>query len=123
MATRPAHHLLATPPKQDRRKVTIFDCACLTDYGWASSHEYWAFIVAQKHPALSGREQEVSQVLADPDEIRQSRKDPKDYLFYRGRPPRWLCSVARREPEAGFLITAYPTDAVKAGVTVWTRSK
>ena len=33
------------------------------------------------------------------------------------------CAVARREDGSGFLITAYPTDAVKAGESVWTRSK
>ena len=101
----------------------VFEIATPLGFVVSCSREYWAFIVAQKHPALSGREQEVAQVLAGPDEIRQSRKDPNVYLFYRGRSPRWLCAVARQEQETGFLITAYPTDALKAGVTVWTRSK
>jgi hypothetical protein len=37
--------------------------------------------------------------------------------------PGGLCAVARREDGTGFLITAYPTDTVKAGETIWIRSK
>jgi hypothetical protein len=32
---------------------------------------------------------------------------------------RWACAVARRNDNGGFLITAYPTDAIKEGVRVW----
>lgn len=85
--------------------------------------EYWEFIVAHKHPVLRGAERGIMQVLADPDEVRRSRQDPAVLLFYRGAGPRWLCAVARRENGTGFLITAYPTDAVKAGETLWTRSR
>jgi hypothetical protein len=102
---------------------SVFEIATPLGFVVSCSREYWAFIVGQKHPVLSDREQDVAQALADPDEIRQSRKDPNVYLFYRGGSPRWLCAVARRAQGSGFLITAYPTDAIKAGVTVWTRSK
>ena len=84
---------------------------------------YWQFIVSEKHPVLAGHEAEVKATLSDPDEIRRSRKDPQVLLFYRGKTPRWMCAVVRRGDGAGFLITAYPTDAVKAGETIWTRSK
>jgi hypothetical protein len=43
--------------------------------------------------------------------------------IYRGQKPRWLRAVVRRSDGAGFLITAYPTDAVKAREMVWTRSR
>ncbi len=84
---------------------------------------YWRFIVSEKHPVLAGREEDVKATLSDPDEIRRSRKDPQVLLFYRGSVPRWLCAVARRSDRTGFLITAYPTDVVKAGETIWTRSR
>ena len=87
------------------------------------TRRYWEFIVTHKHPVLRGHEVEVSQVLADPDEVRRSRKDPTVLLFYRGSVPRWLCAVARREDGSGILITAYPTDAIKAGERIWTRSR
>jgi len=80
-------------------------------------------LVTEKHPVLAGREEEVRQVLADPDEVRRSRKDPGVPLFYRGLSPRWLCAVARRQDGAAFLLTAYPTDAIKAGESIWTESK
>ncbi len=87
------------------------------------TRQYWNFIVSEKHPALTGQEEAVAQVLRDPDEVRRSRKDRAVLLFYRGKHPRWLCAVTRREDGTGFLITAYPTDAIKAGETLWTRSR
>lgn len=84
---------------------------------------YWRFIVTEKHPVLAGREAEVRDTLSDPDEIRRSRKDPRVLLFYRGHKPRWICAVVRRGDGAGFLVTAYPADVVKAGETIWTRSR
>jgi hypothetical protein len=96
----------------------------LTPLGFTArcTRAYWQFIISEKHPALAGREMEVKATLADPDEIRRSRRDSQVLLFYRGIAPRWLCAVVRRSDDAGFLITAYPTDAVKAGETIWTRS-
>lgn len=84
---------------------------------------YWEFVVMHKHPVLRGREREVQETLANPDEVRRSRKDWNVLLFYRGAAPRWLCAVARRGEGSGFLITAYPTDAIKIGEVIWTRSK
>jgi hypothetical protein len=66
---------------------------------------------------------EVGAALADPDEIRRSRKDSNVLLFYSGGSPRWICAVARRENGEGFLITAYPTDTIKAGEQIWKKSK
>jgi hypothetical protein len=80
---------------------------------------YWDFIVTEKHPSLSGHEKDVKQALSDPDEIRKSKKDPNVYLFYQGSKPRWICAVARKQDESGFLITAYHTDSIKAGETIW----
>ena len=87
------------------------------------TRDYWQFLVAQKHPVLRGRERELVEVLSDPDEVRRSRHDPAVLLFYRGVSLRWLCAVARREDGTGYLITAYPTDAIKAGERIWTRSR
>ncbi len=84
--------------------------------------EHWDFIVSYKHPAMRGREKGIIQVLRDPDEVRRSRKDPDVLLFYRGRRPRWLCAVTKRQDDTGFLITAYPTDSIKVGTVLWKRS-
>jgi hypothetical protein len=97
----------------------------MTPLGFAvrCTRSYWEFIVTHKHPVLRGHEREVEAVLADPDEVRRSRKDEWVLLFYRKDAARWLCAVARREDGSGHLITGYPTDAIKAGETIWTRSR
>ncbi len=84
---------------------------------------YWDFIVSEKHPALRGHEEDIKNTLSAPDEIRKSRKDSEVFLFYRGSEPRWFCAVTKKEADSGFLITAYPTDAIKAGETIWKKSK
>ena len=69
------------------------------------THAYWELIVTIKHPVMAGRE---------------SKSDLNVYLFYKAeREKRWICAVSRQTSEEGFLITAYPTDAIKEGVSVW----
>ena len=83
---------------------------------------YWTRIVTHKHPVMKGREKDIQKTLQLPDEIRCSRRDPNVYLFYTlDRPGRWLCAVAKRLNGEGFLITTYPTDAIKEGERVWPR--
>lgn len=81
---------------------------------------HWQFLIEVKHPAMAGREADVESTLADPDEVRQSRSDPKVLLFYRSSGTRrWVCAVCKTVNGDGFLITAYPTDAVKEGDCIW----
>jgi hypothetical protein len=83
---------------------------------------YWEFMVTVKHPVMRERATEVQDVLQTPDEIRQSRSDPAVFLFYRAvLSGRWFCAVAKRLNGDGFLITTYPTDAIKEGEQVWSR--
>ena len=83
----------------------------------------WQLIVTLKHPVLRGHEADVERALHDPDEIRQSTSDASVYLFYVAKENgRWICAVVKRVDEAdGFLITAYPTDAIKEGTRIWTK--
>ena len=83
---------------------------------------YWELIISIKHPVMAGREADVQETLRNPDEIRLSRSDPAVYLFYKPeRLGRWVCAVAKRLNGDGFLITAYPTDAIKEGKRIWPR--
>lgn len=83
---------------------------------------WWQQIATVKHPVMAGRLADVELALADPDEIRQSVKDENVLWFYRGHKPRWRCVVARSTGQEGYVITTYPTDAVKAGVVIWKKS-
>jgi hypothetical protein len=81
---------------------------------------YWDIISTLKHPVMRGHLDEVRAALESPDEIRLSKTDDQVYLFYKiQRPERWVCAVSRRRGSEGFLITAYPTDAIKEGEQIW----
>jgi hypothetical protein len=81
---------------------------------------YWELIIAVKHPVMAGQEVDVQAALMNPDEIRLSRGDPNVYLFYKSKGVRqWVCAVAKRLDGDGFLITTYPTDAIKEGEHIW----
>jgi hypothetical protein len=81
---------------------------------------YWDLIVTIKHPVMAGREEDVKRALEQPDEIRRSKSDEMVYLFYKAeREKRWVCAVSRQTGDEGFLITTYPTDAIKEGVVIW----
>lgn len=84
------------------------------------TRQYWTLITTLKHPVMAGCEAEVRTVLESPEEIRRSKSDADVYLFYRRRRHRrWVCAVSRQEGALGFLITAYPTDAIKEGERIW----
>ncbi|HMF56084.1 MAG TPA: hypothetical protein VK619_06970 [Pyrinomonadaceae bacterium] len=87
-----------------------------------ATRSYWELIVTIKHPVMRGREADVQVTLLEPDEIRRSRNDPAVHLFYRlERPKRWICAVAKRLNGQGFLITTFPTDAIKEGEIIWSK--
>ena len=73
-------------------------------------------IATVKHPVMAGRDGSVKLALESPDEARQSRTDPAVLLFFKAETPkRWTCAVIKRTDNAAFLVTAYPTDAIKEG--------
>lgn len=77
-------------------------------------------ITTFKHPVMAGCEAEVKSLLESPEEIRRSRVDENVLLFYRQRGERrWVCAVCKRSDLDAFLVTAYPTDAIKEGETIW----
>ena len=63
-------------------------------------------------------------VLASPTEVRLSRSDDTVRLFYefyaRTRVGgKWLCVVVKSAPDDAFVVTAYLTDQLKDGATIW----
>ena len=84
------------------------------------TRERWEIVATVKHPVMAGRDGRVKLTLESPDEARQSRTDPEVLLFYKAEAPRrWTCAVVKRTDNETFLVTAYPTDAIKEGVRIW----
>lgn len=46
---------------------------------------HWEFLVAAKHPAMSGREDDVRIAISHPDEVRRSRKAATCYYSIKER--------------------------------------
>lgn len=100
----------------------LFEVVTPLGFSVRVTRAYWELIVTVKHPVMRGREVAVQGVLQTPEEVRRSRADPNVLLFYRiEEPGRWLCAVAKRLDNEGFLITTYPTDAIKEGERIWSR--
>jgi len=69
---------------------------------------------------MMGRESDVRSALENPDEVRQSKTEGSVLLFYKAEGlKRWVCAVTKQSDGEGFLITAYPTDAIKEGIRIW----
>lgn len=98
----------------------FFEVATPLGFSVRVTKAYWQRIVSIKHPTMAGQGTAVQETLRQPEEIRVSRIDVNVYLFYRAeRVGRWVRAVAKRLNGEGFLITAYPTDAIKEGTRVW----
>ncbi len=84
------------------------------------TRERWELISIVKHPVMLGREDRVRLALEAPDEIWLSRKNDAVLLFYKAEAPkRWTCAVVKQSDAGAFLLTAYPTDAIKEGTPIW----
>ena len=97
-----------------------FQVSTPLDFKVRVTRAYWQLITTVKHPVMAGREAAVKAARQNPLEVRRSRSDPDVYLFYKLEGAgRWICAVARRLNREGFLITTYPTDAIKEGDKIW----
>ena len=75
--------------------------------------------IAQKHDALARLADAVADTLQHPSYIRLSKEDDRVFLYYAPRGKYVLCVVCRHLNGEGFIITAYLTDRIKRGVTVY----
>lgn len=69
-------------------------------------------------------EAEIERVLQTPAEVRVSRSDDTVQLFYEFYAQmrvdgKWLCVVVKYPADDAFVVTAYLTDQLKAGETIW----
>ena len=105
---------------ENNQRDLLFEVQTPLGFRIRVTRSYWELISKIKHPVLAGREKDVMETLKNPSEIRVSNRDPAVFLFY--KPKRigsWVCAVAKQLNGDGFLITAYPTDAIKEGERVW----
>ncbi len=73
---------------------------------------------------MSDMETEIGKTLADPERVVRSRGDEEVRLYYRFYPDtpvggKFLCVVVKVRAEDAFVITAYLTDKVKEGESLW----
>ena len=79
---------------------------------------HWQSIV-RKHDALAKLEGAVTVTLQHPRYIRLSKEDDDVFPYYAPRGKYVLCVVCRHLNGDGFIITAYLTDRIKKGVTIY----
>ena len=77
-----------------------------------------------EHAELVEMADELERVLQTPREVRLSRSDSSVRLFYEFYAQtrvggKWLCVVVKYLPGDAYVITAYLTDTIKAGETIW----
>jgi hypothetical protein len=113
--------MLTFASKTSRMSDLLFEELTPLGFSVRVTTSYWGIIATIKHPIMEGRVHEVQEALRDPDEIRMSKSDPSVFLFYRTqKEKRWVVAVTKHMDETeGFLITAYLTDAIKTGKTIW----
>jgi len=87
-----------------------------------STKSHWKTIATKKHPSVAGMVKEVKLTLVNPDEIRRSRYNNSIYLYYKRLDDRLICVVAKHLDEEGFVVTAYLTDKIKRGETIWRKT-
>ena len=76
------------------------------------------------HPEMSGQIDKIADTLQDPEIVIRSRSDSEVELFYRyysqtSVADKYVCVIVRRRGKDLFIITAYFTDTMKRGETLW----
>lgn len=99
----------------------LFGVKTVLDKTIRTTRNHWNLISKLKHPEIEGKETEVKNCLSNPVEIRRSSEDPNVCLYYSSYMQYYICVVARHLNGDGFIITAYITDKIKEGETVWKR--
>ncbi|MBI3377844.1 MAG: DUF4258 domain-containing protein [Nitrospirae bacterium] len=99
----------------------LFEVKTSTSKVIRTTQSHWELIAKLKHPEMEGKEAEVKNCLSNPVEIRKSSEAPDVYLYYSPYMQYYICVVAKHLNGDGFIITAYITDKIKEGGTVWKR--
>jgi hypothetical protein len=83
-----------------------------------TTKRHWDYIVG-KHDSVAGLEEQVKETLRNPLYVRLSKEDERIHLYYASYNRYFLCVVCRHLNGEGFIITAYLTDKIKKGETLY----
>ncbi len=81
------------------------------------TRERWNHALKHKIPNLD----HLESCLQNPVEVRKSKYDEDARLYYRKLGGEYVCVVVQIED--GFIMTAYTTEGMKEGETVWKQKK
>lgn len=79
-----------------------------------------------EHPEMEGQIERVEETIAFPLIVKESRHDTNVWCYYRWyeRTPvtkKYMLCIVKIQDERGFVISAFYTDKVKWGKTIWER--
>jgi hypothetical protein len=77
-----------------------------------------------EHPEMTNMESAIEETLLKPERVVESLSDAEVHLYYRAYfrtmvGGKFLCVVVKVAEESPFVLTAYLTDRIKKGVTLW----
>jgi hypothetical protein len=80
-----------------------------------------------EHPEMAGMENAIEETLVRPERVVQSASDEEARLYYRFYigtlvGDKYLCVIVKLTEADAFVITAYLTDTIKRGLTLWPKS-
>lgn len=83
--------------------------------------------ILKHHPEMKGWVDKIGSVLVRPEQVVRSRSDPEAELFYTWQTrtrvgPKYLCVVVVVRKNEAFVLTAYLTDGIKKGETLWPKN-
>ncbi|MBI5208227.1 MAG: hypothetical protein HY934_10650 [Candidatus Firestonebacteria bacterium] len=87
--------------------------------------ERWEHII-QEHPIIEKYLKEIEKTIAIPDIIIGSKYDKEILLYYkfyksiyRGK---FITVIVKHTEERSFILTAYITDKIKGGISIWKKN-
>lgn len=81
-----------------------------------------------EHPEMKNQLGRMNEALRNPDIVKRSIRSENILLFYKHYPTtpvteKILCVIVRATHEEGFILTAYFTDRLKPGETIWEKQR
>jgi hypothetical protein len=81
-----------------------------------------------EHPEMVGKENAIEETLTRPERVVESPSDVQVHLYYRfytgtAVGDKYLCVVVKVTETDAFVITAYFTNTIKRGTTLWPKDK